>query len=242
MVQLTTEKTRQVDKVNNSFLLSTERVAKKLAEKIYQYFLNYFQAVDKLERVSFKNKYCISGILFNQIVLINSKGQKSVSIYHNQALHYHAVCHPFPADHRRGLRVTVGQNEEQWIETKNSLSTDELKKIQLLPQTEEAVVQEYLARYLAKYLLDNLTQLNSSKEIIWKLADENGQFQVYTFSLTCCSQNKSTLILGRNSNGGIIFQAEIVYYQVINITENKISKKNLSQFVNWCMNHSQVKS
>ena len=216
-----TKNLKQVEQVNASLLsLSKKPERKETTENIYNYFLSYFQAVDKVFKTISPKKYCVSGILFDRVILVNSEDEQSISIYHdNNNLCYYAVY------------------QEQLIEAKNSLSSDELKKVKLLPQTEEAVVKEYLARYLAKYLLKNLSKLDlSEQKIIWKLADEDGQLQTYTFYMTSCPQNKSTLIFGQNSCGVIIFQAEILYCQVINFIENKISKLNLSQFVNWCLN------
>ena len=215
-----TKNLKQVEQVNATFLSLSRKLKKeKTTENIYDYFLNYFQAVDRVFKTVPPKKYCVSGILFDRVILVNSKDEQSISIYHNNNLYYHAIY------------------QEQLIEAKNSFSSDELKKIKLLPQTEEAVIKEYFARYLTKYLLENLSKLDTSEqEIIWKLADENGRFQVYTFYMTSCSQNKSTLIFGQDSCGAIIFQAEILYCQVINFIENKISKLNLSQFVNWCLN------
>ncbi|MGL5834684.1 MAG: hypothetical protein ACRC1Z_15830 [Waterburya sp.] len=223
MVQLSTEKSGAIEQLNTSLTSEITQEKSKLAENIFKCFLNYFQAVEQVNsgRITFKNQYCISGLLFDKVILNNSESNRDIAIYHHKCLYYHAEY----------------QNQTQWIETQNNLFEDELKKIKLLPQTKDAVVKEYLTRYFTKYLLSKFAQLDSSQEIIWNLADQHGKCQTYIFSITYLEPNKSTLILGRDQTSKtIIFQGEILGCGVISVTENKISKKSLSQFLNWHLN------
>ncbi len=184
----------------------------ELPGDLHQKFVGNFRAINSLSNKPDSEEYSVKAKI-GDIYISNKPNNKEVKIGSKK---YHAVFH-----------------DNKWQEITNNLTFQEISSIQNLPQTEEALTQEYAGRQIAKYLLQEFQSKDVKQAIYWQYAADKSKDNQYEFSYNCGNERGNVSIQGKDRNNRQIFAAEVLDNSLIRITLNDIPVKHLKDFVNW---------